>query len=255
MVSIKSKSEIEIMKKSGAILIAVLKKLEESIRPGMTTKQLDEIAEKLILSRGAIPSFKGYQMSGVIDFPASICTSVNEQVVHGIPDQTQLQDGDIISVDVGVYYEGFHTDAARTWGVGEISAQAKQIMAVAEASFFEGIKQAVPDHRIDDISGAIEDYVHKNGFSIVTDLTGHGIGKKLHEDPSIPNFRSKYKGPRLRAGMALAIEPMINAGTSRVKTKQNGWTVVTNDGKLSSHYENTIIVMDGAPLIVTLEES
>jgi len=252
MVNIKSKSEIELMQASAEILIEVLKSLEREIQPGVTTSQLDQIAEKIILSRGAIPSFKGYSMYDCMDYPASICASVNDQVVHGIPDSRSLCAGDIVSIDVGVFYKGFHSDAARTWGVSTISSKAASIIEVAKASFFKGVEMAVKDNRISDISGAIEDYVLENGYSIVTDLTGHGIGRKLHEDPSIPNFRNKYKGPRLQNGMALAIEPMINQGTSRVRTLENKWTVVTADGKLSAHYENTVIVNDNKPLILTL---
>lgn len=252
MVYIKSKSEIEIMKKSGVILIEVLHRLEELVRPGVTTSQLDEIAEKTIISKGAIPSFKGFKMSGIKDFPASICASINEQVVHGIPDNRQLIDGDIISIDVGVYFNGFHTDAARTWAVGSISNEAQRIIDVAKESFFKGIEKAYPENRVSDISGAIEEFVLQNGYSIVTDLTGHGVGRDLHEDPSIPNYRGRQRGIRLRQGMALAIEPMINAGKSKVRISENDWTVVTADGELSAHYENTIIVTDCEPLIITL---
>lgn len=253
MVNIKSKSEIEIMKRSGAILIEVLNILEKNIRPGVTTLQLDEIAEKTIRSHNAIPSFKGYKMSGSIDFPGSICSSINDEVVHGIPGNRVLIEGDIASIDVGVYFEGFHTDAARTWGVGTISPEAQHLIDVAKQSFFEGLKMARQNNRIIDISGAIEDYVLHNGYTLVTELTGHGIGRSLHEDPSIPNFRSNQKGPRLRSGMALAIEPMINMGKSKVRTNDNGWTIFTKDGQLSAHYENTIIVTEFEPLILTLE--
>ncbi|MEI6132004.1 MAG: type I methionyl aminopeptidase [Bacillota bacterium] len=253
MVTIKSLTEIDAMKASGEILIEVLSILKDSIKAGITTIELDRIAEKHIRSRGAIPSFKGYKMEGAVDFPASICSSLNSEVVHGIPDSRELLNGDIISVDVGVFFNGFHTDAARTWGVGDISIEAQNIIDVARKSFFEGIKFAIQNKRIIDISGAIEDYVHNAGYSVVTDLTGHGIGRALHEDPAVPNFRSRHKGPRLRAGMALAIEPMINMGSSLVKTLENRWTVVTRDGGLSAHYENTIIVTENEPKIITLD--
>lgn len=251
MIYLKNKSDIESMRKSGDILIEVLEKLKSLVSIGVTTLELDRVAEQLIRSKGAIPSFKGYQMAGAVDFPGSVCASINEEVVHGIPNNRSLKDGDILSIDVGVFFDGFHTDAARTWQVGNVSEEAKTLIKITKESFFKGIEMAVKGKRICDISAAIEDHVNPYGFGIVMDLTGHGIGRNLHEDPSIPNYRGYGRGPRLEPGMALAIEPMINIGTHRVKTLGNKWTIVTADGSLSAHYENTIIVTDGEPLILT----
>lgn len=252
MIYLKNKSEIELMRRSGAILIEVLCALEEKIVPGISTLELDRIAEDLIRAKKAIPSFKGYKSYNAVDFPGSICTSVNDEVVHGIPGKRVLKEGDIISVDVGVYFEEFHTDAARTWPVGEITKETKTLIEVTKTCFFNGIDKAVVGNRISDISGAIEDTVEPYHYGIVMELTGHGVGKSLHEDPSVPNYRSYARGSRLEPGMALAIEPMINLGTYKVKTLDNMWTIVTADGSLSAHYENTIIITDKEPLVLTL---
>lgn len=253
MISIKSKNEIELMKKAGEIVGIVLNRLEEVVKPGITTKELDAIAEKMIRDYGAIPSFKGYKgYPGAVDFPGSICASINDEVVHGIPSLKELKDGDIISIDVGAQINGFHGDAARTFPVGNISDEAKRLIEVTKQSFFEGIKYAVVGNRIVDISGGVQDYVEKNGFSVVREFVGHGIGREMHEAPEVPNYRTRNRGPRLEEGMALAVEPMVNVGGYEIKMLSNKWTVVTQDGSLSAHYENTIAITGQEPLILTL---
>jgi methionyl aminopeptidase len=246
MVTIKTTHEIEYMKVAGKIVAEVHKLMEEVIKPGMTTLELDQIAEKKIIELGAVPAFKGYG-----GFPASICTSVNEQVVHGIPDGRVLKKGDIISVDVGSKIKGYYGDGARTFPVGEISEEAEKLIAVTRQSFFEGFKYCKVGYRLSDISHAVQKYVEENGFSVVRDYVGHGVGTALHEDPQVPNYGPPGKGLRLAAGMVIAIEPMVNAGTFRVKTLSNEWTVVTADDKLSAHYENTIAITEGEPIILT----
>lgn len=250
---IKSKKEIEVMKKAGEVVALTLKKIEEAVKPGVTTLELDRIAEEFIRKCGAIPSFKGYKAAfkSVADFPGSICASINNEVVHGIPGLRVLKDGDIISIDVGACLDGFHGDAARTFAVGKISEEAQRLIDVTKQSFFEGLKNAVNGKRIIDISGAIEDYVVMNGFFVVREFVGHGIGREMHEEPQIPNYRCRGQRSRIEAGMTLAIEPMVNEGTHMVKILDNGWTVVTLDGKLSAHYENTIVVTEDEPLILT----
>lgn len=251
MIYIKSDSEIENMRKSGRIVAETLAKIEEVIKPGITTKELDRIAEDYILSCGARPSFKGY-----CGFPATICTSINEEVVHGIPKDRVLNEGDIVSVDCGAYYNGFHGDAARTFPVGKISSQMQKLIDVTRESFFIGIKYAIVGNRIGDISNAIQTYVESNGFSVVRDYVGHGIGKQMHEEPAVPNFGKPKRGPKILKGMALAIEPMVNMGTFAVKERFDGcseiMTVLTYDGKPSAHYENTIVVLDEGPEILTI---
>lgn len=252
MVSVKSKSEIDVMKTAGRIVAAAHEKLKEIIKPGITTLELDRVVEEYITKSGAIPSFKGYKgLPGAMDYPASICASINNEVVHGIPGLRMLADGDIISIDIGVYYEGFHADMARTYPVGKISRKAEQLIKVTRQSFYEGIKQAYPGKRIYDISSAIQDYVEKNGFSVVREYVGHGIGREMHELPQIPNYRTRERGLRLERGMTLAIEPMVNEGDYKVKLLDNKWTVVTADGSLSAHYENTIAITDDGPVILT----
>lgn len=252
MITIKSSSELELMRRSGEVLANAHKLVEESIKPGITTLELDRIVEEYIKSKGGIPSFKGYKgLPGAIDFPASICTSVNNEVVHGIPGLKVLKDGDIISVDIGVYLNGYHTDSANTYAVGKISEKAARLIEVTRQSFYEGLKKAVHGNRIVDISAAIQDYVEKNGFSIVRDYVGHGIGTEMHESPQIPNYRTGRPGPRLQPGMTLAIEPMVNEGRCEVKLLDNKWTVVTADVSLSAHYEHTIAVTDSEPIILT----
>ncbi len=249
----KSKAEIELMKKSSDILVNALIRIQEAVKPGVTTLDLDRIAENYIRKCGAIPSFLGYKSPyrGAVDYPGSICASVNNEVVHGIPGLRVLKDGDIISVDIGVYFNGFHSDAARTFPVGTVTAEAQRLIDVTKQSFYEGIKNAVVGKRIRDISAAIQDYVESNGYSVVRDYVGHGIGTQMHEEPQIPNYRFKGANPRIVPGMALAIEPMVNAGDYNVKLLENKWTVVTSDNSLSAHYENTIVVTEDEPMILT----
>jgi len=253
MISIKSKNEIELMKKAGEIVGIVLNKLEEIVKPGITTMELDSIVEKMIRDYGAIPSFKGFKgYPGAIDFPGSICASLNDEIVHGFPSLKELKDGDIISIDVGAQLNGFHGDAARTFPVGNVSDEAKRLIAVTKQSFFEGIKHAVVGNRIIDISAGVQDYVEKNGFSVVREFVGHGIGREMHESPEVPNYRTRNRGPRLEEGMTIAVEPMVNVGDYNIKMLSNKWTVVTQDGSLSAHYENSIAITGQDPFILTL---
>ena len=247
-VSIKSKREIELMKESCRLLSLVHKAMEEAIKPGMSTLDIDRLGEKMIRDLGCIPNFKNYH-----GYPASICVSVNDEVVHGIPSKHRiLKEGDIVSLDAGLIYKGYHSDAARTHAVGKISPEAQKLMDVTRQSFFEGIKMAKAGNHLHDISNAIDAYVSQYGYGIVRDLVGHGIGTQLHEDPQIPNFAQKKRGPKLVPGMTLAIEPMINMGRADVEWLDDDWTVVTEDGSLSAHYENTILITEGEPEILTL---
>lgn len=247
-VIIKSEREIELMREAGNILGMVHDELKKIVQPGISTFEIDKKAEELIRSYGCIPSFLNYN-----GFPASICVSVNEQVVHGIPNKKKiLLEGDIVSLDAGVIYKGYHSDAARTWAVGEISKEAKKLIEVTRESFFEGMKYAKAGNHLNDISGAIEDYVVSYGFSIVRDLVGHGIGVNLHEEPQIPNFRQRRRGIKLVPGMTLAIEPMVNIGRYDVYWEDDEWTVVTDDGSLSAHYENTVLITEGEPEILSV---
>ena len=247
-VSVKSEREIQLMRESCKILAKVYEELEKAIRPGVTTKELDTLAEKLIRGYGCVPNFLNYN-----GFPGTICASVNEEVVHGIPSKSRvLKDGDIISIDCGCIYKGYHSDAARTYAVGNISAEVQKLMDVTKQAFFEGIKMAKAGNHLYDISNAIDDFVTPYGYGIVKDLVGHGIGTALHEDPQIPNFRQKRKGLLLQPGMTLAIEPIINMGTWEVEWLDDDWTVVSRDGLPSAHYENTILITDGEPEILTL---
>ncbi len=247
-ISLKSEREIELMRESCRLLTIVHKEMEEAIRPGMSTMDIDILGDKTIRKLGCIPNFKNYH-----GYPASICVSVNDEVVHGIPSKHRiLQEGDIVSLDAGLIYKGFHSDAARTHGVGEISPEAKKLIEVTKQSFFEGIKMAKAGNHLHDISNAIDAYVSQFGYGIVREMVGHGIGTKLHEDPQIPNFAQLRRGPKLRAGMTLAIEPMINMGRADVEWLDDDWTVVTEDGSLSAHYENTVLITDGEPEILTL---
>ena len=247
MILIKNDLEIAIMRKVGRIVGETLNLLEKNIRPGITTIELDRIAEEFITKQGARPSFKG-----LYGFPASVCISVNTTVVHGIPGNYTLKNGDIVSVDCGAFIDGFHGDAARTFPVGNVSEEARKLIEVTEKSFFRGIEKAQIGNRLTDISNEIQKYVEDQGFSIVRDYVGHGIGRNVHEDPDIPNFGKPGKGPKLVKGMALAIEPMINVGKHNVKTLSDGWTVVTVDGSLAAHYENTIAILPDGPEILTL---
>lgn len=247
-VTIKSQHEIELMRESCKILAEVHAKLGEMIEPGISTWDIDAMGEKLIRSYGCVPNFLNYN-----GYPASICVSVNDEVVHGIPSKERiLMEGDIVSLDAGLIYKGYHSDAARTYPVGEVRQEAKQLIEVTRQSFFEGIKHARAGAHLHDISNAIDAYCSKFGYGVVRDLVGHGIGTSLHEDPQIPNFRQWRKGIRLQPGMTLAIEPMITLGTYKVGWLDDDWTVVTMDGSPAAHYENTILITEGEPEILTL---
>ena len=249
-VSIKSEREIGLMRESCKILAEVHAKLGEAIRPGISTWEIDALGEKLIRSYGCVPNFLHYN-----GYPASICVSVNNEVVHGIPSKDRiLEEGDIVSLDAGLIYKGYHSDAARTYPVGKISEEAAQLSEVTRQSFFEGIKYAKEGCHLYDISNAIDAYCKKFGYGVVRDLVGHGIGTSLHEDPQIPNFRQWKRGIRLKAGMTLAIEPMINMGSYGVEWLDDDWTVVTADGSLSAHYENTVLITQGEQEIHTLSD-
>ena len=245
-ISIKSEKEIELMKEAGRILAITHEELEKALRPGMSTWDINKIGEEVIRSYGCIPSFLNYH-----GYPASICVSVNDEVVHGIPSKKNIiKEGDIVSLDAGVIYKGYQSDAARTHGVGQISPEAEKLIRVTRASFFEGVKLIKEGVHLNEVSKAIQAYAEGHGFSVVRDLVGHGIGTALHEDPQIPNFAQRRRGPRLQAGMTLAIEPMINAGKYAVNWLDDDWTVVTADGSLSAHYENTVLVTkDGYELL------
>ena len=246
-ISIKSDAEIDKMRQAADILIKTHELIASHIRAGITTEELDNIAESYIVSQGAIPSFKDYG-----GYPATICASINDEVVHGIPSNRKLQQGDIISVDIGVYFKGYHSDAARSYGIGELSPDMQKLIDVTKQSFYEGLKFAKDGHHLSEVSQAIQKYVESNGFSVVRDLVGHGIGKELHEEPQIPNYKTPGRGPKLRKGMVLAIEPMVNMGTWEVNVLSDDWTVVTRDGMPSAHYENTIVITDDEPEILTI---
>lgn len=247
-VTIKSHKEIEYMRESGRLLAIVHDELGKAIKPGISTKDIDRLGEKIIRSFGCIPSFLNYQ-----GYPASICVSVNEEVVHGIPSEDRiLKEGDIVSLDAGLIYNGYHSDAARTHGVGKISEEAQQLINVTKQCFFEGIKYAKEGNHLNDICTAIDEYARKNRCGIVKELVGHGIGQELHEAPQIPNYRMNRRGIRLQSGMTLAIEPMITAGSDEVKWLSDRWTVVTKDKSLAAHYENTVLITEGQPEIITL---
>lgn len=249
-ITIKSEREIELMTEAGRILEIVHDEMEKALKPGMTTHDIDALGEEVIRSYGCEPSFLNYN-----GYPASICVSVNEEVVHGIPSKKRIiQEGDIVSLDAGVIYKGYHSDAARTHAVGEISDEAKKLIEVTRQSFFEGLKYAKEGNHLFDISSEIGRYAGKFGYGVVRELCGHGIGTHLHEDPNIPNYPMLRKGPKLKAGMTLAIEPMINIGTEQVKWLDDEWTVVTADGKLSAHYENTVLITESEPIILTLRK-
>lgn len=248
MITIKSAKQVEKMRASAKITKEALELLEKHIKPGVNTAQLDKIAHDFIISKGAKPNFLNYN-----GFPGSICASVNDEVVHGIPHKkVVLKEGDIISIDMGAVLDGWHSDAARTFGVGKISDEAQRLIDVTRESFFEGIKYLKHGAKLGDVSSAIQNYVEKNGYSVVRDLVGHGIGQNLHEDPSVPNFGTARRGVKLAAGMTLAIEPMVNAGTHKVAVLDDDWTVVTYDGNLSAHYENTVLITKDGYEILTL---
>ena len=249
MIAIKNEQELAVMRQACKITAAARALAGEMVRPGVSTKAIDRAVREFILSQDAKPSFLRYN-----GFPASTCISVNSVVIHGIPDGYILQDGDIVSVDVGAYYKGFHGDCAATFPCGTVSAEAEKLIQVTKQSFFEGIRFAKKGHRVSDISHAIQTYVESNGFSVVRSFVGHGVGAQLHEEPEVPNFGSPGRGPRLLPGMTLAIEPMVNEGVFEVSVLKDGWTTVTADGKLSAHYENTVCITDGEPEILTVAD-
>jgi methionyl aminopeptidase len=247
MIVIKSKNEIAIMREAGRIVAEVEQVLQEKVKPGVTTADLDALAYAIITQRGATPSFKGYR-----GFPGSICASINQEVVHGIPSKKRvLNEGDIISIDIGATLKGFVGDGAFTLGVGNVSDSARRLMQVTEAALMVGIAQARAGNHLDDISGAVQDYAEERGFSLVREYVGHGVGRTMHEEPQIPNYRQDKRGPVLKPGMTLAIEPMVNEGRWETRTLRDKWTVVTKDGKLSAHFEHTVAVTEGEPDILT----
>ena len=249
MISIKNEHELQSMRKACKITAAARALAGEMVRPGVSTKAIDKAVHDYIVGQGAKPSFLHYN-----GYPGSACISVNNVVIHGIPDGYVLKEGDIVSVDVGAYYEGFHGDCAATFPCGKISAEAQRLIDVTKQSFFEGIRFATRGHRVSDISHAVQAYVESNGFSVVRAFVGHGVGRQLHEEPEVPNYGPAGHGPRLLKGMTLAIEPMVNVGTYDVRILKDGWTTVTADGTLSAHYENTVLITDGEPEILTVTE-
>jgi methionyl aminopeptidase len=246
MIILKSDREITYLRDAGKIVAETLVEIKKAVKPDITTLELDQIAEKYIRSKGASPAFKGYN-----GFPASICSSINEEVVHGIPGLRKLKNGDNVSIDIGAVINGYNGDAAITVPVGEVNAGMQKLLQVTEESLFKGIEQAVVGNRLSDISHAVQNYSESHGYGVVRDYVGHGIGRSMHEDPQVPNYGKPGRGPRLKAGMTLAIEPMINMGTYEVKTLDDGWTVVTEDGKPSAHFEHTIAITSAGPEILT----
>ena len=255
MVTIKSKREIELMKEACKVVALTYEKLEKEIKPGMTTYELDQIAEKTMRSLGAIPAEKGYDsgIRGVPKFPASICVSINDEVIHGIPSKNRvIKDGDVVSIDTVALKDGFNGDAARTFIVGKSSKEAQRLVEVTKQAFFEGIKFAKPGYRIGDISHAIGEYVRSQGYSVVREFQGHGIGREMHEDPGIPNYGKAGRGMKIEPGMTLAIEPMVIQGKPNILELDDGWTIITEDGSLAAHYENTILITEKEPKILTI---
>ena len=249
MITIKNERELESMRQACKITAAARALAGEMVRPGVSTKAIDQAVHDFIVSQGAKPSFLNYN-----GFPASACISVNSTIIHGIPGGYVLKEGDIVSIDVGAYYKGFHGDCAATFACGAISTEAQKLIDVTKQSFFEGMKFATKGRRVQDISHAIQTYVESNGFSVVRSFVGHGVGRQLHEEPEVPNFGTPGRGPRLVPGMTIAVEPMVNEGIYDVKILKDGWTTVTADGKLSAHYENTVLITDGEPEILTVTE-
>ncbi|MBQ3202881.1 MAG: type I methionyl aminopeptidase [Clostridia bacterium] len=246
MISIKSSRDLGLMREACVISARALKLGGEAVQPGVTTGEIDRIIRQYIESMGAKPSFLGYQ-----DYPASACISVNDVVIHGIPGNRKIREGDIVSIDVGAFYNGFHGDNAATFGAGKVSAEAQALMDATRESLYEGIKMATAGNRVGDIGAAVQRYVEMRGYSVVRQFVGHGVGTNLHEDPSVPNFGTPGRGPKLLPGMTLAIEPMVNAGTHEVSILGDGWTTVTKDGRLSAHFEHTIAITPGGPVIMT----
>jgi methionyl aminopeptidase len=251
MVRIKTKQEIELIRESSRIVAEVLKLVGARVKPGITTVELDRLAEDFIRSMGAVPAFKGYGHSKANPYPATLCTSVDDEVVHGIPRRRVLREGEILSIDVGVKKDGFFGDAAASFAVGEVSDEKQRLLKATEESLYKGIEQAVVGNRVHDISHAVQDHVEARGFSVVRDLVGHGVGVELHEEPAIPNYGKPGTGMKLQEGMTLAIEPMVNAGTWQVQIAPDGWTVLTRDGKPSAHFEHTVAIVDGKPEILS----
>ena len=249
MIAVKNERELNLMRQACKITAAARALAGEMVRPGVSTKQIDKAVHDFIVAQGAKPSFLDYH-----GYPASVCISVNDTVIHGIPGGYTLRDGDIVSIDVGAYYQGFHGDCAATFPCGTVSAEAMRLIEVTRQSFYEGLKMMRPGQRVSDISHAIQTYVESNGFSVVRMFVGHGVGAQLHEEPEVPNFGKPGRGPRLIRGMTLAVEPMVNVGVYDVHVLKDGWTVKTNDGKLSAHYENTVLITDGEPEILTVAE-
>lgn len=249
MISIKNERELSCMRQACKITAAARALAGELVKPGVSTKAIDRAVHDYIVSQGAKPSFLHYN-----GFPASACISVNNVVIHGIPGGCILKEGDIVSVDVGAFYKGFHGDCAATYACGAISTEAQRLIDVTKQSFFKGIQFAVKGNRVQDISHAVQTYVESNGFAVVRDFVGHGVGRQLHEEPEVPNFGAPGRGPRLIPGMTIAVEPMVNAGTYQVKVLSDGWTTVTADGSLAAHYENTVLITDGEPEILTVTE-
>ncbi len=247
MIAVKSDRELEVMRKACQITAAARKLAGDMIRPGITTREIDKAVHHFILSQGAKPSFLGYA-----GYPASVCVSVNEEVIHGIPGGRRLKEGDIVSIDVGAYYHGFHGDCAATYPCGKISREAQLLIDVTQQSFFEGIKHARQGGRVSDISHAVQTYAESFGFGVVREYVGHGVGEKMHEEPEIPNYGAPGRGPRLIRGMTIAVEPMITLGNPGIRVLKDDWTVVTLDGKLAAHYENTVLITDGEPEILTV---
>ena len=255
MVTIKSEKEIKLMKEACRITGLVYKEIEKIIRPGMSTMELDEFADKIIRDNGGIPAQKGYPsgMKGVPPFPSTLCISINDEVIHGIPSKKKfIREGDVVSIDLVVYKDGFNGDAARTFIVGRGSEEAERLVKTTKEAFFEGIKYAKPGYRIGDISHVIGEFVEENGYNVVREFQGHGIGREMHEDPGIPNYGKPGKGMRLEPGMTLAVEPMVIAGKRNIYQDYDGWTILTQDGSLSAHYENTILITEKEPEILTL---
>ncbi len=246
MIILKSNQEIKLIEKACRIAAEALEMLGELIRPGVKTKELEEYAEAFIKARGGTPAFKGYR-----GYPASICVSINNQVVHGIPSDRLIKEGDIVSIDLGVVYQGYYGDAARSYAVGRIGELQKRLLEVTERALYKGIEKARPGNRVGDISAAIQDYVESNGFSVVRAFVGHGVGRFLHEEPQVPNFGRPGKGPRLKEGMTIAIEPMVNTGSPDVMVLDDGWTAVTADGGYSAHFEHTVVITKNGAEILT----
>ena len=246
MITLKSEHEIELMRRAGKITAAARALARDMVKPGVTTQQIDKAVYHFIKSQGATPSFLNYN-----DYPASVCVSVNDEIIHGIPGKRMLKEGDIVSVDVGAYIGGFHGDCAGTYPCGQVSDQALDLIRVTQQSFFEGLKFAREGYRLSDISHAVQEYVESHGYSVVREYVGHGIGRRMHESPEVPNFGNPGHGPRLLRGMTIAVEPMVNAGSAAIRQMSDGWTVKTADGKNAAHYENTILITDGDPELLT----